>query len=82
MRLKKWRSTKTNQIFVFVNDWKPDTDVSITDGGTDDWRVQVPNTSKRLLTAAEIQEIKDEVEELTGVHPGSGFKALCKEVDW
>lgn len=81
MRLKKWRNTRTNAVFVFVNDYLDRDGVAITDDGQDHWRIGVPPNS-RPLTAAQEEEIQGEVVELTGVTPEDGFKALCKEVDW
>jgi len=82
MRLKKWRSPTSNRITIFVNDFLPDTNVAVVSDGADGWVVSKGPGDRIPLTAEQIQEVKEGVEEITGVAPEDGFKALCKEVEW
>lgn len=82
MRLKKWRSPTSNRITIFVNDFLPDTNVAVVSDGSDGWVISKGPQDRTPLTAEQIKEIKEEVEEITGVAPAAGFKALCKEVEW
>jgi hypothetical protein len=82
MRLKKWRSTHNQRIVVFVNDYLPDTNISIHGNPDDTWMITKGPHDRKPLTPDQISEIKEEVEEITGVGPDDGFVALCKEVEW
>lgn len=82
MRLKKWRSTHNQRIIVFINDYLPDTNISIHGTPEDAWLITKGPHDRKPLTREQIIEIYAEIEELTGVVPGDGFAKLCKEVEW
>lgn len=79
MRLKKWRNPRTNEILIFVNDCDAGENIAIVDDGSNGWKVTKQNATLPDDVATEVTE---GVEDITGILPEDGFKALCKEVDW
>ena len=89
MRLKKWRGDK--QLLVFVNGWTPSTRrapvshlalAKAVDGDGIRISQDEPRGSHRLLTAAEIKELWETIEDEIGVKSTDTFEILLKNVDW
>ncbi len=81
LRLNKWRSPKTNKLFVFVNGYEDPSLKKVAIVGEDDiWAFSSQGGAQVSRELA--NQVFTDVEDISGVRRSQGFKALCAAVEW
>jgi hypothetical protein len=81
LRLNKWRSPKSQKIYVFINGYEDKSIPKVAIVGLDDhWAISGDKGSQVNKDLA--RRIFADVEELSGVRPEHGFAALCAAIEW
>lgn len=79
--LNKWRSPKTEKLFIFVNGYEDPSLRRVAIVGEDDTWAFSPQSGAQV--SREIANtVFTDVEDISGVRRSQGFKALCAAVEW
>jgi hypothetical protein len=81
LRLNKWRSPKTEKLFIFVNGYEDPSLRKVAIVGEDDTWAFSPQGGAQVSRELANQVFSD-VEDISGVRRSQGFKALCAAVEW
>ncbi len=81
LRLNKWRSPKTEKLFIFVNGYDDPSLKKVAIVSEDDTWAFSPQGGAQVSRELANKVFAD-VEDISGVRRSQGFKALCAAVEW
>jgi hypothetical protein len=81
LRLNKWRSPKTDKLFIFINGYDDPGLKKVAIVGEDDIWALSPYGGAQVSREL-VNKIFTDVEDISGVLRSQGFKALCAAVEW